>query len=170
MNEGIVTRHVEDSKPLEIENVNVKNFDPAANVMLFPKSPNYQVIPFSVGEKTKDLMFKKKEFRSDPTNKSKDPCATKELFREFLYESSLGKKIADPSDIKCVLVLTSSNEMPHLTFLLQEIYNKTKGKVAIGGALGFLARSSEDSDKPFQVCVADIQLCTRDVIRCLYSP
>ena len=131
---GVVGLDAEAGNCLEIENLNPAKPKPALSMMLFPPMPNVKIVPFKLDETLEGL---KKHL---PGGK-KDPD-----FRGTLLSNITSGKLGEADRVKCVLALTSSGEIPHTHFVLQEIGRRTRNQFAVGGAIGHMPHISTQTE------------------------
>lgn len=66
-------------------------------------------------------------------------------FRQALLDRATdGRLHGMEGEVKCIIALSNSFEIPHTLFLLQEIGRRTGRQFAVGGANGYCPRSSSD--------------------------
>ena len=131
---GIVGMDAEAGHYLEVENLNPAKPKPALSMLLFPAMPNVKIVPFKLDETLEGL---KKHL---PGGK-KDPD-----FRGTLLSNVTSGRLAATDRVKCVIALTSSGEIPHTHFVLQEIGRRTKNRFAVGGAIGHMPHISTQAE------------------------
>ena len=102
------------------------------------------MIPFSLDESMGAIQTKAEDFRAA----SEPSCSENGIsFRRFLFETQIGSRIPDPTKIKAVVVLTTSMELPHMNFVLQELTERSGRRLAIAGAVGVMPRTSEEEEE-----------------------
>lgn len=137
---GAVTMpsYPEVNSVLEIENLN--QLKPAVSMYAFPAGMRgVTLVPFNVGESLGDI---KRSLYGDAK------LVKREQFRRDLLRRVLGDKVPEGEEgkIKAVVALSDSFEIAHTQFLLQEVSKVTGGRVAIGGALGYLPRATSAAE------------------------
>ena len=136
---GVVGLDAEAGNYVEVENLNPAKPKPALSMMLFPPMPKVKIVPFKLDETLEGL---KKHL---PGGK-KDPD-----FRGTLLSNITSGKLGESDPVKCVLALTSSGEIPHTHFVLQEIGRRTKNRFAVGGAIGHMPHISTQTESTKQL-------------------
>ena len=131
---GVVGLDAEAGNFVEVENLNPAKPKPAISMMLFPPMPGVKIVPFKLDETLEGL---KKHL---PGGK-KDPD-----FRGTLLSNITSGKLSEADRVKCVLALTSSGEIPHTHFVLQEIGRRTQNRFAVGGAIGHMPHISTQTE------------------------
>ena len=131
---GVVGSDAASGNLIEVENLNPAKPKPAISMMLFPPMPNVKIVPFKLDETLEGL---KKHL---PGGK-KDPD-----FRGTLLSNITSGRLGEADRVKCVLALTSSGEIPHTHFVLQEIGRRTQNRFAVGGAIGHMPHISTQTE------------------------
>lgn len=136
-----VVLSLENDEVVEIENMMTPpEVDVGVAILLLPRCPRTKIIPFLVSESKSVLQSDIEDIKE-----SRPEFSSQQVFEELL-DRTCGYRLTPEDKIRSLIAFTNNHEYPYVTRLVKTVGTRTNREVAVGGAVGHLARCSSGKE------------------------